>query len=59
MAKTYGIVSTKGGVGKTSLAANLGGILADMGQQVLLVDGDFQQTLSTYFSISVSRHLAG
>jgi chromosome partitioning related protein ParA len=51
MAKIYGIVSTKGGVGKTSLAANLGGILADMGQRVLLVDGDFQQTLSVYFKI--------
>ncbi len=53
MAKIYGIVSTKGGVGKTSLAANLGGILADMGQRVLLVDGDFQQTLSSYFKIRV------
>jgi chromosome partitioning related protein ParA len=51
MAKIYGIVSTKGGVGKTSLAANMGGILADMGQKVLLVDGDFQQTLSSYFKI--------
>lgn len=51
MAKNYGVVSTKGGVGKTSLAANLGGILADMGQRVLLIDGDFQQTLSSYFKI--------
>ncbi len=48
---TYGIVSTKGGVGKTSLCANLGGILADMGQRVLLVDGDYQQTLSSYYQI--------
>lgn len=51
MAKKYGIVSTKGGVGKTSVTANLGGILADMGQRVLLVDGDFQQTLSSYYQI--------
>jgi len=51
MAKIYGIVSTKGGVGKTSLCANLGGILADMGQRVLLVDGDYQQTLSSYYQI--------
>ena len=51
MARIYGIVSTKGGVGKTSLAANLGGILADMNQKVLLVDGDYQQTLSSYFRI--------
>ena len=56
MAKIYGIVSTKGGVGKTSLAANLGGILADMGQRVLLVDGDFQQTLSTYFQLRTQAH---
>jgi chromosome partitioning related protein ParA len=52
MAKIYGIVSTKGGVGKTSLTANLGGILADMGQRTLLIDGDFQQTLSSYYRIS-------
>ncbi|MEW8139469.1 MAG: ParA family protein [Candidatus Thiodiazotropha endolucinida] len=51
MAKIFGVVSTKGGVGKTSVCANLGGILADMGQRVLLIDGDFQQTLSSYFEI--------
>lgn len=51
MAKVFGIVSTKGGVGKTSVAANLGGILADMGQKVLLIDGDFQQSLSSYYKI--------
>ncbi|MCU7816015.1 MAG: ParA family protein [Candidatus Thiodiazotropha sp. (ex Rostrolucina anterorostrata)] len=51
MAKKYGVVSTKGGVGKTSICANLGGILADMGQRVLLVDGDFQQNLSSYYEI--------
>ena len=47
MSKTYGIVSTKGGVGKTTVAANLGGILADMNQRVLLIDADFQQSLSS------------
>jgi chromosome partitioning related protein ParA len=51
MAKILGVVSTKGGVGKTSVCANLGGILADMGQRVLLIDGDFQQALSSYFRI--------
>lgn len=45
------IMSTKGGVGKTTLSANLGGILADMGQRVLLVDADVQPTLSSYFSL--------
>ncbi len=42
------IVSTKGGVGKTTLTANLGALLADVGQRVLLVDADIQPTLSSY-----------
>lgn len=49
------ICSTKGGVGKTTLAANLGGFLADLGQRVLLVDADIQPTLSSYYSL---RHRA-
>ena len=48
----YAIVSTKGGVGKTTLTANLGGILADMGQRVLLVDADHQQSLSSYYQLA-------
>ncbi|MGB5613728.1 MAG: ParA family protein, partial [Sedimenticolaceae bacterium] len=43
---TLTICSTKGGVGKTTLTANLAGFLADAGQQVLLVDADIQPTLS-------------
>ena len=39
---TIGIVSTKGGVGKTTLAANLGAILADFGWRVLLINTDPQ-----------------
>ncbi len=45
------IVSTKGGVGKTTLTANLGGILADSGYRVLLIDADPQPTLSSYYPI--------
>jgi chromosome partitioning related protein ParA len=45
------IVSTKGGVGKTTLTANLGGYLADRGQRVLLVDADPQPTLSSYYTL--------
>ena len=52
MAKTYGVVSTKGGVGKTTVAANLGGILADMNQRVLIIDADFQQSLSNFYHIA-------
>ncbi|MGJ8518326.1 ParA family protein [Carnimonas bestiolae] len=43
-------ISTKGGPGKTTLAANLGGLLADAGLRVLLVDLDIQPTLSTYYA---------
>ncbi len=52
MAKIIGVVSTKGGVGKTSVTASIGAVLADMGQKVLLVDGDFQQSLSSYYRIT-------
>jgi len=46
------VVSTKGGVGKTTLTANLGGILADLGQRVLLIDADIQPTLSSYYRLT-------
>lgn len=39
------IISTKGGVGKTTTAANLGGLAADAGLRVLLLDLDVQPTL--------------
>lgn len=51
MALKITITSTKGGVGKTTLSANLGAILADLGQRVLLVDADVQPTLSSYFQL--------
>src|SRR5699024_4755437 len=43
------VCSTKGGVGRTTLTANLGGFLADAGYRVLLVDADIQPTLSSYY----------
>ncbi|WP_437884502.1 ParA family protein [Pseudomonas sp. LRF_L74] len=45
------IISTKGGVGKTTIAANLGGYLAEAGLRVLLLDLDSQPTLSSYYAI--------
>ena len=49
---TITIVATKGGVGKTTLCANLGGLLADMGYRVLLIDADIQPALSRHFQLS-------
>ena len=46
------VISTKGGVGKTTIAANLGGFVADAGLRVLLLDLDVQPTLSSYFRIT-------
>ncbi|MFL9996299.1 ParA family protein [Paraburkholderia sediminicola] len=44
-------VSTKGGVGKTTVAANLGGLLAAFGLKVLAIDADVQPSLSRYFPV--------
>lgn len=47
-----GLVSTKGGVTKTTNTANLGALLAHMGFKVLMIDADNQPALSKYFPIS-------
>ncbi|WP_175684605.1 ParA family protein [Burkholderia anthina] len=44
-------VSTKGGVGKTTVAANLGGLLAAFGLKVLAIDADVQPSLSKFFPV--------
>lgn len=49
--KVISIVSTKGGVGKTTVTANLGGFAADAGLRVLLIDLDGQPTLYIYFPL--------
>lgn len=46
------ICSTKGGAGKTTLTANLGGLLSSLGYRVLLVDADVQPTLSSYYALN-------
>ena len=40
MGKTIGVISLKGGVGKTSVVASLGDAIADFGKKVLLIDGN-------------------
>lgn len=49
--KTLSVISTKGGVGKTTTAVNLAGLMADAGKRVLLIDLDIQPTLSSYFDL--------
>jgi len=45
-AKIIAVANLKGGVGKTTLTANLGAALASRGYRVLLVDLDYQQSLT-------------
>ena len=48
--KKVAVISTKGGVGKTTTAVNVAGIAADAGKRVLILDLDIQPTLSSYFT---------
>ena len=41
MARKIVITSGKGGVGKTTVTANLGAALANLGQRVVMLDVDF------------------
>lgn len=45
-------VCSKGGVGKTTATANLGGLPTDAGLRVLLMDLDSRPTLSSYYELS-------
>lgn len=55
----FTVISTKGGVGKTTLTANLSALLADMGLRVLMIDADVQPSLSKFFALSNPRPAHG
>lgn len=52
MTKVISIINHKGGVGKTTTTANLGGALVQKGYQVLLVDLDGQSNLTMSLGLS-------
>ena len=56
-AKKIIFLNQKGGVGKTTTAANLGSIIASFGYKVLLVDLDSQGNLSS--AVSADSMLPG
>jgi len=52
MGKIIGVMSLKGGVGKTSVVASLGSALAGFGKKVLLIDANFHApNLGLHFNI--------
>ncbi|HHJ13653.1 MAG TPA: ParA family protein [Gammaproteobacteria bacterium] len=53
--KVWTVSNQKGGVGKTTTAVSLAGLLAAQGARVLLVDLDPQGSLSSYFRFDPDR----
>ena len=57
--KIWTVANQKGGVGKTTTAVGLGGLLAEWGFRVLLVDIDPHGSLTSYFGYDPDRLESG
>jgi chromosome partitioning protein len=55
--KKIGIMTSKGGTGKTTTAVNLGHGLALSGKKVLVIDCDAQRNVAVTFDVSGKKHL--
>src|SRR5687768_10611814 len=54
--KVVAVVNNKGGVGKTTVTANLGAGLANMGMRVLMIDLDPQSSLTkSFFTVAEAQ----
>ena len=53
--KTWVVANQKGGVGKTTTAITLSGLLAQQSNRVLMVDFDPHASLSQYFGINIDQ----
>ncbi|MBB3101814.1 ParA family protein [Azomonas macrocytogenes] len=53
--KIWAVANQKGGVGKTTTAVALAGLLADMGRRVVIVDLDPHGSMTSYFGYDPDR----
>lgn len=56
--RVWAVANQKGGVGKTTTAVTLGGLLAEQGQRVLLLDLDPHGSMTSYFKLDPDNQQA-